>query len=99
MESMCKMINTHANTSRGLSFFQYAKEAIIMWNAPLAHEAESFLRAALNDYFGKTSEGVQKPWHFFSIDQNHRGLLTIYSRVIDRLRKLRSKFPHIVNQV
>ena len=89
------MISKHAQTERGLSFAQYAKEAIIMWSAPAAHEAESFLQEALNDYFGKTTSGAQKPWHFFSIDRSGRALSTIVSKVIDRLKRLKSKFPHI----
>ena len=99
VESMCKMISIHANTQRGLSFGHYAKEAIIMWNAPAAHEAESLLREALDDYFGKNAHGVQKPWHFFSIDKANRALTTIVSRVIDKLKKLKSKFPHVANPV
>ena len=97
VESMCKMISVHANTSRGLSFGQYAKEAMIVWNAPAQAESDSFLRAALNDYFGKTDRGSQRPWHFFSIDKTGRLLVSIISKVVDRMKAVTSKFPHMAD--
>jgi hypothetical protein len=66
---------------------RYAKEARLVWNTPLQHEADLFLKEALDHYFGPG-----KPWHFYSIDKQNRVLVSKVSKVIDRLRKRLSKF-------
>jgi hypothetical protein len=32
--------------------YKYANEARIVWNVPLQHEADAFLKESLDDYFG-----------------------------------------------
>jgi hypothetical protein len=54
---------------------------------PLQHEADLFLKKALDHYFGP-----QKPWHFYSIDKQNRVLVSKVSKVIVRLRKRLFKF-------
>ncbi len=58
-----------------------------MWNGPLQHEVDEFLKECLNHYFG---EG--KPWHFSSIDKKKRPMVSFVSKVIDRLMKCISNF-------
>ena len=43
VEGMCKVIGRHANSTRGLTMGRYAKEARLVWNIPLQHEADLFL--------------------------------------------------------
>ena len=64
---------------------RYANEARISWNAPLQHEADDFLTESLNHHF------KGEKWHFYSIDQLNRPLVTFTSKVIDRLGKMFSK--------
>jgi hypothetical protein len=68
-------------------FPRYANEARIVWNGPMLHEADEFLKESLDHYFG---EG--KPWHFYSIDKKRRPLLSYVSKVVDRLMRCVSKF-------
>ena len=58
-----------------------------MWNVPLQHEADEFLKECLNHYFG---EG--KHWHFYSIEKKKRSLVFYVSKVVDRLMKRISNF-------
>ena len=87
VEGMCKVIGRQADSTRGLSMGRYAKEARLVWNMPFQHEADLFLKEALDHYFGPG-----KPWHFYSIDKQNRVLVSKVSKVIDRLRKRLSKF-------
>ena len=87
VEGMCKEIGRQADSTRGLSIGRYAKEARLVWNAPLLHEADPFLNEALDHYFGPG-----KKWHFSSNDKQNRLLVSRVSKVIDRLRKRLSKF-------
>ena len=88
MEGMCKYIGLQADSTRGLSIGRYAKEARLVWNAPLLHEADPFLKEALDHHFGPGNK-----WHFYSNDKQNRILLVSrVSKVIDRLRKRLSKF-------
>jgi hypothetical protein len=68
-------------------FPRYANEARIVWNGPMQHEADEFLKECLDHYFG---EG--KPWHFYSIDKKRRPLVSYVSKVVDRLMRCFSKF-------
>ena len=87
VEGMCKVIGRQADSTRGLSIGRYAKEARIVWNAPLQHEADPFLKESLDHHFGPG-----KPWHFYSIDKQNRLLVSRVSKVIDRLKNRVSKF-------
>ena len=62
-------------------------EAIIVWNAPLQHEADHFLTESLNHFFGPGEK-----WHFHSVDPRIRPLASVISKVIDKLRKRVLKF-------
>ena len=68
-------------------FPMYANIARIVWNGHLQHEADEFLKECLDHYFG---EG--KSWHFYSIDTKRRPMVTIVSKVVDRLMKCISNF-------
>ena len=63
-------------------------EARIVWNGPLQHEADAFLKECLDHYFGEGKE-----WHFYSIDKQRRPLVTFVSKVVDKLMKCVFKFP------
>ena len=65
---------------------KYSDEARIMWNAPLPHHADGFLTECLDEHFGEN-----KKWHFYSIDYKRRGLVTVTSKVVDRLLQEKSK--------
>ncbi len=67
---------------------RYANEARIVWNGPLLHQADEFLKESLDHYFGEGKE-----WHFYTIDKQRRPLVTFVSKVVDRLMKCASKFP------
>jgi hypothetical protein len=64
---------------------RYANEARISWNAPLQHEADDFLTESLDYHFNGNK------WHFYSVDQQNRPLVSFTSKVIDRLGKMMSK--------
>ncbi len=81
MEGMCKIIGRHADSTRGLSIGRYAKEARIVWNAPLKHEADSFLKESMDQHFGLAK------WHFYSVDKKNIPLVSRISKVIDMLKK------------
>jgi hypothetical protein len=66
---------------------RYAKEARLVWNAPLQDEADPFLTEALVHFFGPGEK-----WHFHSVDSRNIPLVSIISKVIDKLRKRVSKF-------
>jgi hypothetical protein len=66
--------------------FSYANEARIVWNAPLQHQADPFLTASLQHYFGAGNK-----WHFYSLDKKRRNLVSLTSKVIDRHMKMSSK--------
>ena len=51
VEGMCKVIGCQADSTRGLLFGRYAKEARTVWNAPLLHEACSFIKESLDQHF------------------------------------------------
>lgn len=87
VEGMCKYIGRQADSTRGLSIGKYAMEARLVWNAPLQHEADPFLKESLDHYFGPGNK-----WHFYSNDKKNRVLVNRVSKVIDRLRKRLSKF-------
>jgi hypothetical protein len=87
VEGMCKVIGRHADSTRGLSIGRYAMEARLVWNAPLQHEADAFLTESLDHFFG-----LGEKWHFHSVDTKNRPLVSVISKVIDKLRKRVSKF-------
>ena len=60
----------------------------IVWNGPLQHEADEFLKECLDYYFGEGKE-----WHFYSTDKQRRPIVSFVSKVVDRLMKCVSKFP------
>jgi hypothetical protein len=64
----------------------YANEAIIVWNAPLPHQADPFLTECLDLHFREA-----RKWHFWSIDKKNRPLVSLISKVIDRLMKRETK--------
>jgi hypothetical protein len=66
--------------------FSYANEARIVSNAPLQHEADPFLIASLQHYFGAGNK-----WHFYSLDNKRRNLVSLTSKVIDKHMKMHSK--------
>ncbi len=57
-----------------------------MWNGPLPHHADAFLIECLDQHFGPN-----KKWHFWYVDKQRRALVTTTSKVVDRLRKDKSK--------
>jgi hypothetical protein len=63
VEGMCKVIGRQADSTRGLSIGRYAKEARLVWNVPLQHEADPFLTESLDQHFGPSK------WHFYSADK------------------------------
>jgi hypothetical protein len=69
-------------------FPRYANKAKILWNEPLQHEADAFLKEYLDHYFG---EG--KGWHVYNIDKQRRPLVSFVSMVVDKLMKYISKSP------
>ena len=71
--------------------YKYSNEARIMWNAPLPHHADAFLTKCLHHYFGPN-----KKWNFLSIDKQQRALVTITSKVVDRLTKEESKLSFMI---
>ena len=64
----------------------YASEAIIVWNAPLPHQADAFLTECLDIHFREA-----RKWHFWSIDKKNRALVSLISKVIDMLLKRQTK--------
>jgi len=71
------------------SLHKYAYEAKIVWNGPLYHEGDEFLKECLDHYFGE-----RNGWHFYNIDKKRRPLVSLFvSKVIDRLMKCVSKSP------
>lgn len=92
VEGMCSVIAKHARPERGLAFERYAKEAMLVWNMPDAAESHDFLSDALNYHFRGSR---YNDWHFWSHDERERSLVPIVSKVIDRLRKGRSKFHYM----
>ena len=86
MEGMCKVIGRQADSTRGLSIGRYAKEARLVWNAPLQHETDPFLKESLDQHFGPSK------WHFYYVDKKNIPLVSRISKVIDRLKKRLSKF-------
>ena len=60
----------------------------IVWNGPLQQEADEFLKECLDHYFGE-----EKEWHFYSIEQQRRPLVSFVSKVVEILMKCVPKFP------
>jgi hypothetical protein len=87
VEGMCKYIGRQADSTRGLFIGRYAKEARLVWNAPLLHEVNPFLKKGLDHHFGPGNK-----WHFYSNDKQNIVLVSRVSKVIDKLRKRLSKF-------
>ena len=87
VEGMCKVIGRKADSTRGLYIGRNAKEARLVWNAPLQHEADPFLKESMDQHFGPSK------WHYFySVDKKNIPLVSRISKVIDRLKKRPSKF-------
>ena len=80
MEGMCKVIGRQADSTQGLPMGRYAKEARLVWNAPLQHEADPFLKKSMDQHFGPAK------WHFYSVDNNIRSL--VISKSSKSLRSL-----------
>jgi len=78
VEGMCKVIGRHADSARGMSIGRYAKEARLVWNTPLLHEADPVISEAMDQDFG--AEGK---WHFYSVDKRSKPLVSRNSKVID----------------
>ena len=57
-----------------------------MWNASLLHHADGFLTKCLDEHFGGG-----KKWHFYSQDSQNKTLVSVASKVVDRLLKEKSK--------
>ena len=72
---------------------RYANEARIMWNAPLPHHADAFHTDSLDHHF----DGAHK-WHLWSTDQSNRPLVSLTSKVVDRLLKEKSKMSFIASK-
>ena len=66
--------------------YRYANEARIMRNGPLPHHADAFLTKCLDQHFGPN-----KKLNFWYVDKKRRALVTITSKVVDRLLKDKSK--------
>jgi hypothetical protein len=62
-------------------------EARQVWNVPLQHEADAFLAESLDHFFGPGDK-----WHFHSLDSRNKSLVSVISKVIDKLKKYVSKF-------
>ncbi len=93
MDGMCKYIGRQADSTHGISIGRYAKEARLVWNTPLQHEADPFLKGALDHYFGPGNM-----WHFYSNDKQNIVLVSRFSKVIDKLRKRLSKFSYMIEK-
>ena len=87
VEGMGCIVDKHAAPERHLSMETYSKEAMIHYNAPLVHEAESFLVNSLDVMFEKN---VKKAWHFVARDSKYAVHGT--SEVIKRQKLQSSKF-------
>ena len=57
-----------------------------MWNAPLPHHADGFLTECLDGHFG-----ANKKWHLYSQDSHNKMLVSVTSKVFDRLLKEKPK--------
>jgi hypothetical protein len=78
--------NFHFLMHMMLLFFSYANEAILVWNAPLPHQADPFLTECLDIQFRET--GL---WHFWYIVKKNRALVSLIPKVIDSLVKRETK--------
>jgi hypothetical protein len=87
VEGMGCIVDQHAAPERHLSMETYSKEAMIHYNAPMVHEAESFLKDSLDVMFEKN---VKKGWHFVARDSKYAVDGT--SEVIKRMKLASSKF-------
>jgi hypothetical protein len=74
------------NATYFLPLIRYANKATLVWNAPLRHQAGDFVAECLDHHFGE-----EKKWHFWSLDEQQRPLVSLVSKVIDRLKKRESK--------
>ena len=67
---------------------KYSNEARIVWNGPLQHEANEFLKESMDHYFGEGNE-----WDYYTIDKQRRPpLVSFASKAVGRLMKCVSKF-------
>ena len=64
----------------------HANEARLVWNASLQHQAGDFLAEGLDHHFSEENK-----WHFWSLDQQQLPLVSLVSKVINRLKKRESK--------
>jgi len=87
VEGMGCIVDQHAAPEKHLSMETYSKEAMIHYNAPMVHEAESFLKDSLDVMFDKN---VKKGWHFVARDSKYAVDGT--SEVIKRIKLASSKF-------
>ena len=78
--------NFHFLMHMMLLLCSYANEAIIVWNAPLSHQADPFLAKCLDIHFREA-----RKWHFMSIDKKIRAFVSLISKVIDKLMKRETK--------
>jgi len=78
--------NFHFLMHMMLLLCSYANEAIIVWNAPLSHQADPFLAKCLDIHFREA-----RKWHFMSIDKKIRAFVSLISKVIDNLMKRETK--------
>ena len=84
---MCKAIGHQADSTRGISIGRHANEVRLDWNAPLHHEADHYLKEALDHYFGPGNK-----WHFYANDKKTILLVNKVSKVLGMLKKRLSKF-------
>ena len=75
---------------------------MLLYSAPQPWHPEAlpFINHSLNHYFGKDSEGKQKPWNFNHTGDRHKGPLALgQSKVISGKMKERARLPSAMYDV
>ena len=62
VESMGKIVAQHGAVKRGLEIENYAKEAVVHWNAPPPALARELCIAALKLHCGKNKSAKKRDW-------------------------------------
>ena len=85
--------NFHFLMHMMLLFCSYVNEAILPWNAHLPYQADPFLTECIDIHFREA-----KKWHLWSIDKQNRALVSLISKVIDKLLKRETELEFMVNK-
>ena len=86
VEGMGGVLDIHADKRRHLPMNKSLAEAMIHWNGPLSHEADDFLKRALDKHFSG------KPWNFHRTDKQWDSVYPHGPKLGSLLRR-KSKFP------